>query len=75
MEVRIGVKGAARELAIESAQSADEIQEAIESALKKGDPTLTLVDEKGRRVILSLDKLAYVEIADTDSRRVGFGAL
>ncbi|HVV74947.1 MAG TPA: DUF3107 domain-containing protein [Mycobacteriales bacterium] len=75
MEVRIGVKGAPRELTIESAQSADEIQQAVEAALVKGEPIVTLIDEKGRRVIISADKLAYVEIADTDSRRVGFGAL
>ncbi|HWC33753.1 MAG TPA: DUF3107 domain-containing protein [Mycobacteriales bacterium] len=75
MEVRIGVKGAPRELAIESAQTADEIQQAVEAALVKGEPIVTLVDEKGRRVIISADKLAYVEIADTDSRRVGFGAI
>ncbi|MGN6472222.1 MAG: DUF3107 domain-containing protein [Mycobacteriales bacterium] len=75
MEVRIGVKGAPRELTIESGQTADEIQQAVEAALVKGEPIVTLVDEKGRRVIISADKLAYVEIADTDSRRVGFGAL
>lgn len=75
MEVRIGVKGAPREIAIESAQSADEIQEAVDKAMRSGDPVLTLVDEKGRRVIVSVDKLAYVEIAEGDSRRVGFGAL
>ena len=75
MEVRIGVKGAPREIALESAQSPDEVQEIVEKALRSEDPVLTLVDEKGRRVIVALDKLAYVEIADTDSRKVGFGAL
>jgi methyl-accepting chemotaxis protein len=75
VEVRIGVKGAPRELAIESAQSADEIQSIVEKALKAGDATVTLVDEKGRRVLVSTEKLAYVEIAEADSRRVGFGAL
>ncbi|HEX3824654.1 MAG TPA: DUF3107 domain-containing protein [Mycobacteriales bacterium] len=75
MEVRIGVKGAPRELSIESAQSADEIQKIVDAALKDGTPTMTLVDEKGRRVMIATDKLAYVEIAEADSRRVGFGAL
>jgi hypothetical protein len=72
VEVRIGVKGAPRELTIESGQTADEIQQAVEAALVKGEPIVTLIDEKGRRVIISADKLAYVEIADTDSRKVGF---
>ncbi|HEX3708092.1 MAG TPA: DUF3107 domain-containing protein [Mycobacteriales bacterium] len=75
MEVRIGVKGAPREIALESAQSPDEVQQIVEKALRGEDPVLTLVDEKGRRVIVAMDKLAYVEIADSDSRKVGFGAL
>ncbi|HVW81803.1 MAG TPA: DUF3107 domain-containing protein [Mycobacteriales bacterium] len=75
MEVRIGIKGAPREISYESAQSADEIQQTVEKALRSEDPALTLVDEKGRRVIVALDKLAYVEIAEGDPRRVGFGAL
>jgi hypothetical protein len=75
VEVRIGVKGAPRELALESAQSADEIQSAVEKALKDGAATLTLVDEKGRRVLIATEKLAYIEIAEADARRVGFGAL
>jgi hypothetical protein len=62
-------------LSLESAQSADEIQKIVDAALKDGTPTMTLVDEKGRRVMIATDKLAYVEIAEADSRRVGFGAL
>ena len=75
MEVRIGVKGAPRELAFDSAQSADEIQSAVEKALKDGAASVTLVDEKGRRILVATEKIAYVEIAESDSRRVGFGAL
>jgi len=75
VEVRIGVKGAPRELSFESAQSADEIQQSVEEALKNNAATVTLTDEKGRRVMVATDKLAYVEIAEADSRRVGFGAL
>jgi hypothetical protein len=75
VEVRIGVKGAPRELSIESAQSADEIQQIVEAALSSGAASMTLLDEKGRRVLVATEKLAYVEIAEADSRRVGFGAL
>jgi hypothetical protein len=75
MEVRIGVKGAPRELSLESAESADDIQSAVEKALKDGAPAVTLVDEKGRRVIVATDKLAYVEVVESDARRVGFGAI
>ena len=75
MEVRIGVKGAPRELLLDSNQSADDIQKAIDAALKNGTPTVTLTDEKGRRVVVATDKLAYVEIAESEGRRVGFGTL
>jgi hypothetical protein len=75
MEVRIGVKGAPRELSLESAESADDIQSAVEKALTDGAPVVTLVDEKGRRVIVATDKLAYVEVVESDARRVGFGAI
>jgi hypothetical protein len=33
---------------------------------------LQLVDEKGRRVIVPVGKLAYVEIAEQQHRQVGF---
>ena len=74
MEVRIGVKGAARELALDSNQSADDIQKAVDAALKDGTPTVTFTDEKGKRIVVASDKLAYVEIAESEGRRVGFGA-
>lgn len=75
MEVRIGVRGAPRELVLDSNQSADEIQKSVDSALKNEAPTVTLTDEKGRRIVVATDKLAYVEIAETEGRRVGFGAI
>ncbi len=74
MEVKIGVQYAARELVLESAQSPDEVATAVAEALTAGG-VLSLVDEKGRRVLVPAEKLAYVEIAESESRRVGFGAL
>ena len=75
MEVKIGVQYAARELVLESAQSPDEVVKAVADALKADLGVLSLVDEKGRRVLVPADKLAYVEIAESEQRRVGFGAL
>ncbi len=75
MEVKIGVQYAARELVLESAQTADDVVKAVAEALRADLGVLSLVDEKGRRVLVPADKLAYVEIAETESRRVGFGAL
>ncbi len=75
MEVKIGVQFAPRELSLESAQSPDEVVKAVADALKADLGVLTLVDDKGRRVLVPADKLAYVEIAETEQRRVGFAAL
>ena len=75
MEVKIGLQQAAREIVLESAQSAAEVAEVVSAALTSGTPVLSLTDEKGRQVIVSVDKLAYVEIGEPESRRVGFGAM
>jgi hypothetical protein len=75
VEVKIGVQYAARELVLESAQTAEQVEQAVADALKADLGVLTLVDEKGRRVLVPADKLAYVEIAESESRRVGFGAV
>ena len=75
MEVKIGVQYAVRELVLESAQSPEEVSKAVSDALKADLGVLTLVDEKGRRILVPADKLAYVEIAESEQRRVGFGTL
>jgi hypothetical protein len=74
VEVKVGVKGAARELSLESAQTPEEVTEAVKAALADGG-ILVLADEKGRQVIVPVDKLAYVEIGEQVERRVGFGAI
>ncbi|HEY7272273.1 MAG TPA: DUF3107 domain-containing protein [Actinoplanes sp.] len=71
MEVKIGVQHAPRELTLESAQTPAEVEQAVAEAMAK-DSVLTLTDEKGRRVIVPIDKVAYVEIAETSNRPFGF---
>ncbi|MGH3343982.1 MAG: DUF3107 domain-containing protein [Carbonactinosporaceae bacterium] len=75
MEVKIGVQHAPRELVLESRQSPDDIEQAVSSALSGKSRLLTLVDDRGRRVLVPADRLAYVEISETETRRVGFGAM
>ena len=74
MEVKIGVQYAVRELVLESAQTPEEIEAAVNDAIKKGG-LLTLVDERGRKIVVPADRLAYVEIGEQLERRVGFGAI
>jgi propanediol utilization protein len=73
VEVKIGVQFAPRELSLESNQTPAQVEATVTEALAAGG-TLTLVDEKGRRVIVPVEKLAYVEIAETSTRTVGFSA-
>ena len=67
MEVKIGVQNAARELSIESVKNADDVQKALAAALESGG-LFTLEDEKGRRVAVPVEKLAYVEIGEPTVR-------
>ena len=72
MEVKIGVLHTPREIAIESSQTPDEVEQLVATALKSVDGQLALTDEKGRKVIVPANLVAYVEIAPSDVRRVGF---
>jgi 3-hydroxyacyl-CoA dehydrogenase len=75
VEVKIGVQYATRELVLESTQSPEEIEEAVAAAIRSEMGLLTLTDEKGRRVLVPVSKLAYIEVAEPEQRRVGFGAM
>jgi hypothetical protein len=72
VEVKIGVAESNRELTISSGQTPDEVEALVSEALKDPTSLLTLVDEKGRRFVVPSGRVAYVEIAAADVRRVGF---
>ncbi len=74
MDVKIGVTDTGRELTVSSAATPEEIEALIDDALKNPSGTLVLTDEKGRKIIVPSAKVAYVEIAPADGRRVGFGS-
>lgn len=74
MEVKIGVLHTAREIVLDSPQSPDEIEQLVSTALKSVDGQLTLTDDRGRKVIVPANLVAYVDIAQADVRRVGFTA-
>lgn len=72
MEIRIGILHAPREIVIESSETAEAIQTAVEAAIA-AQATLQLNDEKGRVVLVPVANLGYIDIAAVESRRVGFG--
>ena len=75
MDVKIGVQHVARELVLESSESADAITKAVSAALTGESRIFSLTDQSGRRVVVPSDKLAYVEIGEPETRQVGFGAM
>ncbi|MFF3396829.1 DUF3107 domain-containing protein [Streptomyces sp. NPDC002669] len=75
MEVKIGVQHTPREIVLESGLTAEEVESTVAEALAGKTQLLSLTDEKGRKVLVPADRIAYVEIGEPATRRVGFGAL
>ena len=72
MEVKIGIRETSRELVVSSSQSADEVEKLVADALKSSDGICRIDDEKGRKYIVPAERIAYIEIAPSDVRKVGF---
>ena len=58
-----------RELAIAMAL------DTVCAALAAEGGVFSLVDPRGRQVLIPAEKLAYVEIGESEARKVGFGTL
>lgn len=74
VEVKIGVQNIPRELVVETASSAEEVEQGLRDALADGG-VLALTDDKGGRVLIPVENIGYLEISANESRRVGFGSL
>ncbi|MGY0491945.1 DUF3107 domain-containing protein [Streptomyces sp. WG-D5] len=75
MEVKIGVLHTPREIVLESDQSAEEVESAVSAALSGKSQLLSLKDEKGRKVLVPAERIAYIELGEPAARKVGFGPL
>jgi hypothetical protein len=71
MEVKIGIQNAARELVVETNDTADAVEKLVSEAVAS-DGVLAITDSRGRRVIVPAGRLAYVEIGGGVSGQVGF---
>ena len=71
VEVKIGVQNASRELTLDIGESAENVEKLVSDAVA-AEGVLTLKDTKGRRVIVPVAKLAYVEIGHGVAGQVGF---
>ena len=74
MQVRIGIRDVSREVAFESAQTPEQVQTEVVSALDAGTTVLELKDDKGATILVPTSAIAYVEIGAQDKGRVGFGS-
>ncbi|HWG03278.1 MAG TPA: DUF3107 domain-containing protein [Trebonia sp.] len=74
MEVKIGIQSIPRELVIEVDASAAEVERDLAKALAAdGTAIFALTTQKGGRVLVPADKIAFVEFGIDPSRRMGFG--
>jgi hypothetical protein len=75
MDVKIGIQSVPRELVYETDSTAEEVERELTTALtaKDGKGVFTLNTQKGGRVLIPSDKIAYVEFSTDQARRVGFG--
>ena len=73
MEVKIGIQMAPRELVIETSTSAEDLQQALAAALAE-DKIFVVTDKRGGTVLVPASKIAYIELDQSEPRRIGFGA-
>ncbi|MCT9932573.1 DUF3107 domain-containing protein [Planotetraspora sp. A-T 1434] len=73
MEIKIGVQSVHREIIVETDLSAEQIEEELRKALATEKGVFSLTDTKGRRVVVPVASLGFVEIGEDEQRAVGFG--
>ena len=75
MEVKIGIQSVPRELVVETDATAEEIERDLAAALAApdGKAILSITAQKGGRVLVPADKIAFIEFSTDQARRVGFG--
>jgi len=75
VEVKIGIQSIPRELVVDTDATAEEIERDLAAALGAADgrAIFALSTQKGGRVLVPADKIAFIEFGSDPARRVGFG--
>jgi len=75
VEVKIGIQSVQRELVVDTDATAEEIERDLAAALAAADGKgiFSITAQKGGRVIVPADKIAFIEFTSDQARRVGFG--
>ena len=71
MEIKIGMKSVAREIALDIDKSPEELQKLLKDAIATGE-IIDLVDKRESHTILNAGNIAYVEFAPERQNRIGF---
>jgi len=74
VEIKVGIQYVNREVVVDTDESAAQVEKSFSDAVANG-AVLTLTDNRGRRVMIPGDKIAYIELGEENARRVGFGSL
>ena len=74
MEIKVGIQHVNREVVVDSTQSKADVEEAFANAVADGT-VFSLTDERGRKVMIPASKIAYVDLGEENTRRVGFGSV
>ncbi len=74
VEVKIGIQSAPRELVLETNEEREKVEQALKVAVEQGG-VFALADDKGGKILVPADKIAYVEFSGNEPRRVGFSNL
>lgn len=74
MEIKIGIQHVNREIVLESKESAADVEKELLSSIG-GDGVFAISDERGRKVLIPVGKIAYVDLGEENARHVGFGAV
>ncbi len=73
MEIKIGVRSVHRELIVETDLSAEQVEDELGKALAADRGIFSISDSKGRRVLVPITSLGFIEIGEEETRPVGFG--
>lgn len=74
MEIKIAISDVPREVSIEVDSTPEEIAAMLRDALESGS-LLDLSDAKGRRVLIPVQRIAYLDLGSPTARAVGFGTV
>ena len=71
MEVKIGITDIPREVNIDTTATAEELTAMLREAVQSSS-LLELADEKGRRILIPGNRIAYLDLGSPSSRTVPY---